>query len=219
MIKAVIFDMDGILVDSGSLHRKIEDIVLKQYGYSFKDIEGMYPDFIGRTLLDCCKMMVEHLNLPATPEEFAKKRKELYLGSIKDLKAMPEAADRVCEAKEKGYMTAIATSGVRQYVELVLDLLNIRDKIDLYVCADDIAHSKPHPEIYFKTADKLGLKPEECVVLEDAKNGVVSAKAAGMKCIGIQEGEVNDQDLSTADIIVQNMKTLDLTIIKKLEDD
>ena len=220
MIKAVIFDMDGVLVDSTEIHTAAHNSVLVKYGYNLKDVPAdVFSGIIGRPVLNSCQLFVEYFKLPLSAEEYYRERQEYFFGNIKMIKQMEGAADLVKSLKDAGYKTAIATSGVKEYVEVVLDHLNIRSVIDVFVSSDNLEKPKPDPDIYLKTAAKLNVRPAECVVIEDSKHGVEAAKNAGMKCVGIEEGEVEGQDISRADVIVKNMKTLNLNVIKKLEDD
>ena len=92
----------------------------------------------------------------------------------------------------------------------------MKDYIKVFVSADDVKRGKPDPEIFLTAAEKLGIPPASCLVIEDARNGVKAAKAAGMRCIGLQNLNSGNQDLSEADLVIGNFNELNLDIIKGL---
>jgi beta-phosphoglucomutase-like phosphatase (HAD superfamily) len=94
--------------------------------------------------------------------------------------------------------------------------LKIEHLFDAVVCAEDITHSKPHPEIFLKAAERLREMPENCLVIEDSKLGVEAAKSAGMKCIGFRNPNSGNQDLSKADVIVDDFAKLETQRLKSL---
>jgi HAD superfamily hydrolase (TIGR01509 family) len=111
--------------------------------------------------------------------------------------------------KQQGFKLGIATSGHRKLVRYYLSKLGIESFFDTVVCAEDIIHSKPHPEIFLKAAQKLGVEPTECIVIEDAKLGIEAAKKAGMKAVGYRNPSSGNQDLSKADWVVSDFTKLD----------
>ena len=98
----------------------------------------------------------------------------------------------------------------------MLELLNVKDKFQVISHSDIVERGKPHPDIYLKAAELLGVTPEECIAIEDAEGGVKSAKAAGMKVIGFKDSSHNTQDLSEADLLVTDFNQLTLQALEKL---
>jgi HAD superfamily hydrolase (TIGR01509 family) len=112
----------------------------------------------------------------------------------------------------RGIPLAIASSAVRPSIEAILVRLGLRDAFPLIVDGSEVTHGKPDPEAYLLTARKLGVAPAECVVLEDSHVGVIAAKRAGMFCIAVRNPRAQErQDLSEADVIVDNMADVDVT--------
>jgi len=112
--------------------------------------------------------------------------------------------------KEKGLKLAVVSSSYENIVMLVLNNLNIKDYFDVIVTGSDNLKSKPSPECFLEAAKRLNTAPEECLVIEDAEHGVEAAKSAGMKCVGFVYPKGYDQDISKADIIVDDFRKLDL---------
>jgi sugar-phosphatase len=130
----------------------------------------------------------------------------IALRDAPELPAMPGAVEAVSALFDAGYPLAVASSGIREYITLVLERLGIADRFRVVVTGADVAHGKPHPEPYLVTAARLGVPPANCVVFEDATVGVLAAKAAGMRCIAVPNPEATQtQDLSTADLILSSL--------------
>lgn len=214
MIKGVIYDMDGLMVNSEPLHAEAWDILLKTYGHKFSDLKNLRPSFIGMRIVDIAKEIIKHLNLEVELNIFYRKRIEIFLKLVRErLQIMPGLLESLTLFKKNNFTIALASSGTKEYIDLVLDKFRIRNYFDVIVSGDDVKIGKPHPETYLLTCKKLKLKSEECLVLEDATKGVESAKEAGCKCIGIINRNVN-QDYSKADTVLSSLKELNLDVIR-----
>jgi HAD superfamily hydrolase (TIGR01509 family) len=112
--------------------------------------------------------------------------------------------------KKRGIKLAIGSSSHKRLITHVLERLNIKTLFDSIVSAEDITNSKPNPEIFLKSAEKLAVSPAECCVVEDAALGIEAAKRAGMKCIGYRNPNSGDQDLSKADISIDDFSRLEI---------
>ena len=111
---------------------------------------------------------------------------------------------------------AVASSASHHRIKAILEIIKLDDKFEVIISADHIKNSKPHPEIYLMAAKTLGVDPNDCVAIEDATNGVKSARAAGMKVIAFKDPNHNIQDLSEADLIVNSFTELNLQRLTKL---
>jgi HAD superfamily hydrolase (TIGR01509 family) len=114
------------------------------------------------------------------------------------------------ELKRRNIRLAVASSSDRRLIDYILERLNVKTLFDSIMGAEDVACSKPNPEIFLKSAERLGVKPSECLVVEDAALGVEAAKRAGMKCVGYRNPNSGNQDLSRADIAIDDFSKLSI---------
>ncbi|MBI4037907.1 HAD family phosphatase [Candidatus Curtissbacteria bacterium] len=185
MYKAIIFDLDGLLIDSEPVWHRADDRLFAHYGIH-PDVE-FRSSLTGRGQRECAKMVIGEFKLDETVEKFCERRWD-YLYQILDESVflMNGAREIVEGVSKKGYLVALATGG--HEVEKAKELLNktgIISYFDEIVSGLNVKNSKPEPDIYITTAEVLGVQPEDCVVLEDAVNGVLAGKAARMKVIGV----------------------------------
>ena len=209
MKKAIIFDMDGVLIDSQPLHFEVDKLVLHQVDYPAqgKDVEK----YAGMSNADRWAKYKKDYELQATIEELTAAHvaalKDLF-GNREDLKPIDGILPLLQMLKERGLSMSVASSSSYDFVYMVLDKLNIADYFDLVVSGEDMPKSKPEPDIFLATAQKHGCSVEECIVIEDSKNGVLAAKAAHMKCIGYINPTSGEQDISMADLIIDDFACL-----------
>ncbi|HEX3035477.1 MAG TPA: HAD family phosphatase [Thermodesulfobacteriota bacterium] len=215
MIKAVIFDMDGVMIDSEPLWEKTERILMAQRNIDYNPI---YRDkIVGLNQNDSAKLLRETFNLPKTIEEIITERIDILLTLYeKELELVKGLTDLLEELAQKGFLLALASSSPRRAINFVLDNFSLRDFFSVIVSGDDIQLGKPHPDIYLHTAQRLYVKPEECVVIEDSINGVKSAKAAGMTCIAVPDRRLNPKEFQAADLITDSLDKINVELIISL---
>ncbi|MBI2575073.1 HAD family phosphatase [Candidatus Woesearchaeota archaeon] len=220
MIKAVIYDLDDVIVNSHPLHAQAFDIFLKEHGHSFSQIsEEMSKRFIGMRTSDITKELINYFGLKTSFKKAYERRTEIFLElAEKKLELLPGVMHSLESLRGK-YRLAIASSGARKYIELVVSKFRLEKYFGTIVSGDDVSKGKPDPEAYLAAASRLGLKPSECAVLEDATIGIEAAKRAGCKCIAIRNPNTPAQDLSKADIILDSLQEINIqtmnSIIKK----
>jgi len=121
-------------------------------------------------------------------------------------------------SKLKGnYKLAVASSSSHKLIDIIINRLNIRSFFDDFVSGADVVNSKPDPEIFLLTAKRLGVKPENCLVIEDSSHGVKAAKDAGMKCIGFYGSNTYLQDISAADKLIGDFSEFDAELLEELQ--
>jgi len=186
MIKALIFDMDGVLVDSEPIHERAEMETCRQFGMVVSKSE--WDGFRGKKLEDIFSYASQKYGSGSEPiEEMIQCKIEIYLSyALCDMELVSGAFEFLQELKKnQKYRWALTTSGRRYQQEKILAKFHLADFFDIMVTSDDVLRGKPDPEPYAITVEKLNEKPEECLVIEDSDNGILSAKAAGCQACGI----------------------------------
>lgn len=213
--KAFIFDMDGVIIDSEPIHAKAKMATLREYGITLSAEELELDKYVGRSAKSFWVDMKVRFPEIFTEEwqVMAGKKYEKYMdilnndASIKAIPGLPELLQRL---KDKGYKIGLGSSSVRPMVNNVLTRFGIIDYFDALTTGDEVEHAKPDPAIYLLAAQKLGLEPEACTVVEDAASGVKAAKSAGMQCIAVRNPNSGQQDLSLADRIIDKYEEIQL---------
>lgn len=206
-IKGVVFDMDGLIFDS-------ERVVQRSWNYAGKHL-GFGEEF-GNHIYNTIgfnamrrKLYFEQNVDPAFPMEEFQSATRAYFHQVKDTEGVPlklGAKELMTYAKNKGYKVAVATSSSRKYAVDMLTQAGIYDLLDACVCGDMVEHGKPHPEIYLRACEAIGLYPIECIALEDSPAGIQSAHKAGLKTIMIPDlVEPTEETKNIVDFIYENL--------------
>ncbi|MGB3964794.1 MAG: HAD family phosphatase [Tepidanaerobacteraceae bacterium] len=213
-MKAIIFDMDGVIIDSEQFHAEISIALVEEYGGKISREE--FEIFLGKTDYDIWSTLKEQFNLEPSVDELMEIEKQRSLQNIHKIELVEHFYEFMMSAYRANYALALASSNNRAIVDKVLERFELSKYLKVAISGDDVVKGKPDPEIFLKAAEMLGVKAEKCLVIEDAFAGVQAAKAAGMKCIGYKSPTSKRQDLSDADLIVQSLGELSLDIVEKL---
>jgi len=215
MLKAVIFDMDGVLVDTEPLADKFFTDVIKEH-FTIELKPDYFQKTRGHTSEKFWATVIEEFNLNTTPEEMIKRARPRYLEFLKksNLSSIPSVLQLINQLLKSGIKIAVASSASQNRIKTTLEIIKLSDKFEIIISADQIKNSKPHPEIYLLAAKTLGVNPKDCIAIEDATNGVKSAKAAGMKVIAFKDPVHNQQDLSEADLIINSFLDIEIEKLK-----
>ncbi len=201
------------MIDSEPFHLQSFNAVLKKFGDSISESEN--KRYIGLSDKDAAVDIVKQFNLPISPEELVLQKGQFYKKILtKKVKSQAGLKSLLKSLSKKDYKLAIASGSHLDEIQTVVNKLGIADYFDVFVSSDKVKQGKPHPDIYLSTASKLLVKPEECLVLEDAYNGLKSAKAAGMICYVIPSNETVGQDFSTADKLFKSLKEVNTFLAK-----
>ncbi len=205
-IKGVIFDLDGVLVDTEYFQWQGWVEVLKPYGKSISQIE--YLKYAGKQGGDIESELIIDLNLPLSKNTLLEKKEQLLINwfETKTLECMPYAKEAVEYFHHKNLKLACASGGPRDEVVLKLKKVDLFSLFQSVISGSDVKKGKPFPDIYLLAAKKMGLKPEQCLAFEDTQYGVASAKAAGLICYAIPNEFSQEQDFSQADGVFTNLK-------------
>ncbi|MHC5209678.1 MAG: HAD family hydrolase [Planctomycetota bacterium] len=182
---AIVFDMDGVLVDSEPLHFRTTNLVLERRGARLE--ADAYEGFKGMTEQAFFEHLVRDLELTDRPEVLVKERLEAFLQAVAQEVLLPTdgALECLLGLHAEGYRLALASSSTRQQVELVVEKLGIRRVLHTLVSAEDARRGKPAPDLFLEAARRLDVLPDECLVVEDAVLGIVAARAAGMQAVAL----------------------------------
>lgn len=216
MLKAVIFDMDGVIIDSEPMHAKAGVLALKKCGV---DITTDYCyGFIGTTTYCMCQKMIRDFHLQTTAEELFEANQEMkhYLLNTEGYPVIPYVTDLIKDLHSHGVKLIIASSSPAEAIEYVRKTLSLESYFDGYVSGMNVSNPKPAPDIFLAAAKQLGVTPSECVVIEDSTNGVLAADAAGMTCIGYVNPNSGKQDLSKASVLVEGFDEVDYDYINEV---
>ena len=215
MIKAVIFDMDGVIINSEPLWEKTEGILLSR-----RDIEynPTYRDkIVGLNQNDSASLLKDTFKLPESIQALIDERVGILISIYeKELGLIPGVFSLASELKETGFLLALASSSPYKVVEFVIDKFSLNKCFQVVVSGDMIELGKPNPDIYLYAAKTLRVNPNECVAIEDSINGVKSAKSAGLFCIAIPDKRLTQKDFRIADLVVDSLNSIDAQVIKSL---
>jgi len=217
MIKAVIFDLDGTIIETESITSKSYEEMVKSYGkipipneHGLIQTPGLRGD-------DAWKLLKEKYGIEEDTEVLRTKRRKIYIDMLKgNIEPLPGVVSFVKLLKKKGVKIALATGSAPHVIDLILSELQIQEYFNVIVNGKEVKRGKPDPECYTKASEKLGIEPQNCLVVEDAQFGTMAAKAAGMKVITIPTANTKKQDLSMADLIVPSMEDITWETIHSL---
>lgn len=217
MIKTVIFDMDGVLVDSEYTFLETKTDILKTAGFP-KDISYQYQ-FMGTTFEVMWAKMKEELGLPDSISFYINEmneRREVMIARD-GIRAIKGAQDLVKRLFEAGFKLAVASSSPKHEIVRAMTELGLVDYFEVLVSGEEVAHSKPAPDVFLAAAERLGVSAQDAIIIEDTKNGSLAARRAGAYVIGFENPNYPAQDLSNADIIVTDYQELTIEKLQNLK--
>jgi len=198
----VVFDMDGVIVDSEPTHERANLEYAAALGVAYD--ARLAGDMMGRRVRDLTDALALEVGLP--PDEVFAGREAVFWRLLDEgLEPMPGLHAAIDKLAGAGLTLAVASSGTRAYVEHVLDRLGVRTAFSAVVSGEDVVHGKPDPESYLLAAERLAADPADCVAVEDATHGIASARAAGMRTVAVRHPLNAGLDLSAADAVVGDL--------------
>ncbi|HSF05784.1 MAG TPA: HAD family phosphatase [Methylomirabilota bacterium] len=206
-IEAVLFDMDGVLVDSEPLHLEAARRLLATHGVRYSQEEN--AEFIGFTDLEIFTILKSRHGLaPAIAElarQFAMELVELLTREAVPLPGVPAV---LVALRRAGYRLALASSSTPQVIAATLRALRIDELFSTVVSSVEVGRGKPAPDVFLLAASRLGLPPGRCLVVEDSRNGVLAAKRAGMACVAVPCAATRHQEFVEADLVLNSLEEL-----------
>ncbi|MEK7165722.1 MAG: HAD family phosphatase [Patescibacteria group bacterium] len=204
MLKAIIFDLDGLLVDSTPLQLEANRLFIESFGKIYaKPTSGRE----GMRIIDILRDYKDIFELPGSIEELYRKRQQIYFDLVKtDLRLFPDSLPLLEKLKKRGLRLALATSGDRNYVRLVFTKFpKLKDFFEKAVTSEEVDRGKPYPDVFLKAVQLLEIMPSEAVVIEDSFNGVAAAKRANIPVICIPNQHYPDADVGEADRVFKTL--------------
>lgn len=208
-ISAIIFDMDGVIVDSEPLHLKAKQMVFEMQDIEFD--ESHNKQYLGRKDLGMFNDMIHRYNLKIAPEKLVMAKDAILCQLLID-KSLPRPGvlETLLDARRTGLPLAIASSGNSAAVHLVLEIFGIKHFFSRIVTGDDVKNGKPDPEVYLKTAELIGIDPQFCLAIEDTAHGITAANRAGMISCSVPCPSTAHEDHKHADLRLDSLQKLDI---------
>ncbi|CAL2061500.1 HAD family phosphatase [Tenacibaculum sp. 190524A05c] len=208
-LKCVIFDMDGVIIDSEELHRKAYYEVFESLDLNVT--EELYKSMTGSSTLNAFQKLVAHFNLNENPEELVLNKRKRYVNFFENdpnLSLINGVENIIKYFFDKGYTLVLASSSAMVNINRVFDRFNLHQYFTAKISGADLKASKPHPEIFEKAAVMGGHDRDNCIVIEDSDNGIKAANDAGIFAIGYKNPLVTNQTLENANMVISNYEEL-----------
>jgi beta-phosphoglucomutase len=196
-IKAVIFDMDGVLIEAKDWHYEALNKALQLFGLEISRYDHLVT-YDGLPTVQKLEMLSTERGLPRKLHEFINEIKQLYTMELVYAECKPRFYHEyaLSELKNEGYRLAVASNSIRNTIDVMMERASLLSYLDFFMSAQDVTNGKPDPEIYIKSIDRLGFSPQECMIVEDNENGIKAARASGAWVMEVEEvEEVNYQNI------------------------
>ncbi len=214
-ITAVVFDLDGVLVDSEPIHFHAANRVLARFGTSISEAE--YRAFIGLGEFATWEAWRRRYGVTTPVEQLLAAHTQARLQEIASgVTAIDAAAQLAHRLHEAGLHLAIASSSTRAVIDALLAAIGLDALFPVRVSGEEpeVRHSKPAPDVYLTAAARLGVPPAACLAIEDSGPGVIAAKRAGMLCIAVPNRWTADQDFREADVVLESLRYFPLLVLR-----
>lgn len=214
MWKAILFDMDGLMIDSEGLYFRAQGIIAEQEGVTLK--ESTLHKMMGKKPIESLEIFRKELRIETSARTLMERRNELMRKFFREeLIGMPGLSEILARFRLK---KAVVTGSSEEFLKLAMEKLGIASSFDAFIHSDLVKKGKPDPEIYLKACHELKLAPGECVALEDSENGVLSAREAGCAVIAVPSEYTRNQDFSKAGYTVGSLFEAGDVIARHLEE-
>ncbi len=219
MLKAAIFDMDGVIVNTEPLHHKA-------YHQMFKDVnievsKELYASFTGQSTFEICEKLCEKFNLRLCTDTLVGIKRDhfkILFETDASLTLIDGVLDLITDYHRNGLKLVLGSSASMENINNIFERFDLDQYFIAKFSGADLKASKPHPEIFQKSAKATGFSTDECLVIEDSTNGILAAKSASIFCVGYNSLHSMDQDYSKADLVVDDFQNIAYEkIIKKFD--
>ena len=218
MVTTVIFDMDGVIVDTEPVHYHAYKLHFKELQILVSD--EMYATFTGNSTKNVYQRLKQHFNLEEEVEQLVDVKRHFFNDAFdhkEDLCLLPGVEDLIKDLHANGMQLVLASSSAKVTIERIFNRFGLHKYFSHIVSGEDFPNSKPHPAIFEHAVALSGDSVSNCIVIEDSTNGIIAAKAAGIYCIGYDSENSKMQDLSLADQTISSFSELSFAIIKDIK--
>ena len=209
MLKTVLFDMDGVVVDTEPLHSKAYQQLFETININVSD--ELYSSFTGQATVEICEKIVKHFKLPMSPQTLVDIKRDKFKVLFKNdssLQLLDGVLDLIKDYHQNGLQLVLASSASMENINRIFQRFDLDQYFIAKISGAELKQSKPHPEIFLKAAKTAGSLPSECMVIEDSTNGIKAAKAAEIFCVGYDSENSKDQDYSDADLVIKDFNSI-----------
>ena len=217
MLKAVLFDMDGVIVDTEPLHSKAYYLMFKAVNIEVTD--ELYTSFTGQSTISICRKLCTHFKLSEAPETLAAFKRKFFkqiFETDEDLHLIDGVLDLIKDYHNNGLTLVLASSASMTTINNVFERFNLNQYFISKLSGADLKDSKPHPEIFIKAAEASSYQKQECFVIEDSTNGIKAAKAAEIYCVGFRSPHSKNQDYTKADLVISTFSEIKYSKVSQL---
>ncbi|GAA5086207.1 HAD family hydrolase [Chryseobacterium ginsengisoli] len=215
-LKAVLFDMDGVIVDTEPLHRKAYFKTFDELGIAVP--EDLYTSFTGASTKRVAETLIDKFNLKQTPEEIASTKRAFfkdYFYNDEEFDLIPGVKDLILHYYENDIKLILASSATMTTINMVFEKFELEKYFKGKISGANLKESKPHPEVFLLAAEMASEPVENCMVIEDSTNGILAAHRAKIFCAAYRSPHSKNQDYTLADTVVSDYEELRLDKISK----
>ena len=212
--RAILFDMDGVLVDSEPLFLSAINRLLAQEGVEPVSVQENEEFLIGTTIGETWRQLKNRRPLPLPTEEYIRRYDDIVRQVMQEeLEPQPGVRELIQACVERGLPKAVASSSLHMWVDLKLNAIGLTGAFDAVLGGDDVTRGKPEPDIYIKAAESLGVPPAECIAIEDSPIGIAAAASSGAYTIAVRTEYTRNLDVSRAHTILETLEEFDLSLL------
>ena len=218
MIKTVIFDMDGVIINSEPLHQKAYQMMFKEFNLNVSD--ELYSSFTGMATYPICEKLCAVFSLNYTSKLLVESKRKHFKSLFEnghEFKLIDGVLKLIQHYKQNGITLVLASSASMANINMIFKKFSLDQYFKAKISGADLKASKPHPEIFEKASKLSGHPKNKCLVIEDATNGIIAAKSAGIFCVAFDVGHSKNQDYSKADIVINDFEAIYTDKLKSIK--